>query len=194
MNKTIENLAKAFVGESQARNRYTFYASTAKKEGFEQISEIFMITAENEREHASWFLKMIIGLKKDFNENLNLLHITTDVPTIRGTTLENLKSAVAGEHEEYTKLYPEFAKVAEEEGYPEIAARIKAIAVAESHHEERYIKLLKNVEEGAVFKRDKPVWWVCRQCGYVYYGVSPPEACPSCGHDETFYQIKSEDF
>jgi len=194
IKKTVENLAKAFVGESQARNRYTFYASTARKEGFEQISEIFTLTADNEREHASWFLKMLISLKKDSKENLDMLKIETMVPTIRGTTLENLKAAIAGENEEHTKLYPEFAKIAEEEGFPEIAHRIRSIAVAEKHHEERYKKLLEHVEKGTVFKRDKPVFWVCRECGYVHFGKEPPESCPSCGHERAFYQLKCEEY
>ena len=194
MNKTVENLAKAFVGESQARNRYTFFASTAKKEGFEQISEIFTITADNEREHASWFLKMLLSLKAKSKENMDVLYIETDVPVIRGTTLENLRAAVAGETEEYTKLYPEFAKVAEEEGHPEIVARIRAIAVAETHHAERYKKLLENVRNGSVFKKAKPVYWVCRECGYVHFGTTPPESCPSCGHDKAFYQLKCEEY
>jgi rubrerythrin len=194
MNKTVENLAKAFVGESQARNRYTFFASTARKEGFEQISEIFTITADNEREHASWFMKMLLSLKAASKENMDVLHIGTDVPVIRGTTLENLKSAVSGETEEYTNLYPEFAKAAEEEGYPEIAARIRAIAVAETHHAERYRKLLEHMEKGTTFKRDKLVYWVCRECGYVHFGNTPPESCPSCGNSRAFYQIKSEEY
>ncbi|MEM0230639.1 MAG: rubrerythrin family protein [Candidatus Woesearchaeota archaeon] len=194
MKRTVENLAKAFVGESQARNRYTFFASTARKEGFEQIAEIFTITAENEREHASWFLKMLLSLKQKTGEEISMLRIETDIPVVRGTTLENLKSAVAGETEEYTKLYPEFARVAEEEGFPEIAARIRAIAVAEQHHAERYKKLLSNVENGTVFKKDKPVYWVCRECGYVHYGTEPPKECPSCGHDKAFYQLKCEQF
>jgi rubrerythrin len=194
MNKTVENLTKAFVGESQARNRYTFFASTARKEGFEQISEIFTITADNEREHASWFMKMLLSLKAASKENMDVLHIGTDVPVIRGTTLENLKSAVSGETEEYTNLYPEFAKAAEEEGYPEIAARIRAIAVAETHHAERYRKLLEHMEKGTTFRRDKPVYWVCRECGYVHFGNAPPESCPSCGNSRAFYQIKSEEY
>jgi len=192
--RTVENLAKAFVGESQARNRYTFFASTARKEGYEQIAEIFTITADNEREHASWFLKMLLSLKPNFKGDMSMLHIEADVPVVSGTTLENLKAAVAGETEEYAKLYPEFARVAQEEGFPEIAARIRAIAVAEEHHADRYKKLLANVEKGTVFKKDKPVFWVCRECGYVYYGTEPPKECPSCGHDRGFYQVKCEEY
>ncbi len=194
MKKTLENLAKAFVGECQARNRYTFYSKVAKKEGFEQIAEIFLITAENEREHASWLFKLIQELKKKSGESLEEIKIEASVPTIFGTTKENLKSAIAGENYEYTKMYPEFAEIAEEEGFPEIASRLRAIAVAEKHHEERYKKILKEVEAGTVFKKEKEVWWVCRECGYVHFGKEPPEVCPSCGHERGFYQVKCEEY
>ena len=194
MKKTLENLAKAFVGECQARNRYTFYSKVAKKEGFEQIAEIFLITGENEREHASWLFKLIQELKKKSGESLEEIKIEASVPTIFGTTKENLKSAIAGENYEYTKMYPEFAEIAEEEGFPEIASRLRAIAVAEKHHEERYKKILKEVEAGTVFKKEKEVWWVCRECGYVHFGKEPPEVCPSCGHERGFYQVKCEEY
>lgn len=192
MKKTIENLAKAFIGESQARNRYTFYSKVAKKEGVEQIAEIFLITAENEREHASWLFKLINELKKKEGLDLPEIKVEAAVPTIYGTTAENLKAAIAGENYEYTKMYPEFADVAEKEGFPEIAKRLRAIAKAEEQHEERYKKLLKEVEAGTVFKKEKPVWWVCRECGYVHFGKEPPEECPSCGHSRSFYQVKCE--
>jgi len=194
MKKTIENLAKAFIGECQARNRYTFYSKIAKKEGFEQIAEIFLITADNEREHASWLFKLINELKKKSDKKLDEIKVEAAVPTTLGTTAENLKAAIAGENYEYTKMYPEFADVAEKEGFPEIAARLRAIAVAEKHHEERYKKLLKEVEAGTVFKKEKEVWWVCRECGYVHFGKQPPEICPSCSHEKSFYQIKCEEF
>jgi len=194
MKKTLENLAKAFVGECQARNRYTFYSKVAKKEGFEQIAEIFLITGENEREHASWLFKLIQELKKKSGESLEEIKIEASVPIIFGTTKENLKSAIAGENYEYTKMYPEFAEIAEEEGFPEIASRLRAIAVAEKHHEERYKKILKEVEAGTVFKKEKEVWWVCRECGYVHFGKEPPEVCPSCGHERGFYQVKCEEY
>jgi rubrerythrin len=194
MKKTIENLTKAFVGESQARNRYTFYSKVAKKEGFEQIAEIFLVTAENEREHASWFFKLINELKKKGKENLDEIKIETAAPTILGTTAENLKAAIAGENYENSKLYPEFADIAEKEGFTEIARRIRAIAIAEKHHEERYRKLLKEVEAGTVFKKTKEVWWVCRECGYMHFGKEPPDKCPSCDHEESFYQIKCEEY
>jgi rubrerythrin len=194
MERTIENLAKAFVGESQARNRYTFYAKIAKKEGFEQIAGIFLATAENEREHASWLFKLINELKEKSSEKLDNVKVEVTVPITLGTTRENLKAAIAGENYEHTSMYPEFAKAAEEEGFPEIAKRLRAIAIAEKHHEERYRKLLKEVEEGTVFKKEKEVWWVCRECGYVHYGKEPPEKCPSCSHPRSFYQVKCEEY
>lgn len=194
MENTIENLTKAFIGESQARNRYTFYSKVAKKEGFEQIAEIFLITADNEREHASWLFKLINELKKKSGESLDEIKVEAAAPTILGNTAENLKAAIAGENYERTTMYPGFADVAEKEGFPEIANRLRAIAVAETHHEERYKKLLKEVEAGTVFKKEKEVWWVCRECGYVHYGQEPPERCPSCDHERSFYQIKCEEY
>ncbi|MEM5794355.1 MAG: ferritin family protein [Candidatus Aenigmatarchaeota archaeon] len=194
MKKTIENLAKAFVGESQARNRYTFYSKVAKKEGFEQIAEIFLITAENEREHASWLFKLINELKKKSKEKIEEIKVEASVPTTLGSTAENLKAAIAGENYEYTKMYPEFAEIAEKEGLKEIAKRLRAIAIAEKHHEERYKKILAEVEKGTVFKKEKEVWWVCRECGYVHFGKEPPERCPSCDHERSFYQLKCEEY
>lgn len=194
MENTIRNLAKAFIGESQARNRYTFYAKVAKKEGYEQIAEIFLITAENEKEHASWLFKLINELKKRSDKSFDEIRVEAVVPTVLGTTVENLKAAIAGENYEHTKMYPEFADVADNEGLPEISGRLRAIAIAEKHHEERFRKLLKEVEAGTVFKKDKEVWWVCRECGYVHYGREPPEECPSCGHPRSFYQVKCEEY
>jgi len=194
MKNTIENLAKAFIGESQARNRYTFYSKIAKKEGFEQIAEIFLVTAENEKEHASWFFKLLQELKGKSTENLDEIKVETVAPTIFGTTAENLKSAIDGEHHENSIIYPEFAETAQKEGLPEIARRLRAIAKAEEHHEERYKKLLKEVEAGTVFKKTKEVYWVCRECGYVHYGTEPPERCPSCDHERSYYQIKCEEY
>lgn len=194
MKKTIENLAKAFIGESQARNRYGFYSKVAKKEGFEQIAEIFLITAENEREHASWLFKLINELKKKSNMNLDGIKVEASVPTIFGTTAENLEVAIAGENYEYTKMYPEFANIAEKEGLSEIAQRLRAIAKAEEHHEERYKKLLGEVRAGTVFKKEKAIWWVCRECGYAHFGTEPPKECPSCGHSKSFYQVKCEEY
>jgi len=194
MEKTIENLTKAFIGESQARNRYTFYSKIAKKEGFEQIAEIFIITAENEKEHASWLFKLINQLKQRSGEKMDEIVVEAVAPTTLGTTSQNLKAAIAGENYEHTTMYPEFADVADKEGLPEIAGRLRSIAVAEKHHEERYQKLLKELDGGTVFKKDKEVWWVCRECGYVYFGKEPPKKCPSCDHAQSYYEVWTEPY
>lgn len=194
MQETIKNLAKAFVGESQARNRYTFYAKVAIKEGFEQIGAIFQDTADQEKTHAKRLFEHIQKLKKGVQEDLGEIKVEAAVPTAYGTTIENLKAAIAGENWEHTSMYPEFAAVAEKEGFSEIAQRLRSIAKAEEHHEERYIKLLKEVEAGTVFKKDKEIWWVCRECGYQHFGIEPPEKCPSCDHPRAFYQVKCEEF
>ncbi|MFZ6016538.1 MAG: rubrerythrin [Nitrospirota bacterium] len=194
MQKTIENLTKAFIGESQARNRYTFYSKIAQNEGFEQISEIFLITADNEREHAKWLFRLINELKQKGSEKLGEITVETAVPTMFGNTAENLKAAIEGENYEYTKMYPEFADVAEREGFSEIARRLRAIAKAEQHHEERYKKLLKEVEGNTLLKKDKNVQWVCRKCGYTHEGKEPPGRCPSCDHEAKYFQIKYEGY
>ncbi|HDL74897.1 MAG TPA: rubrerythrin family protein [bacterium] len=191
MENTLKNLTKAFIGESQARNRYTFYAKIAKKEGFEQIAEIFLITADNEKEHAKRLFEHIQEIK---SKDLGEINVEATAPTTYGTTADNLKAAIDGENYEYTQMYPEFADVAEKEGLPEIAKRLRAIAVAEEHHEERYKKLLKEVEQGTVFKKEKEVYWVCRECGYISLGQEPPVKCPSCDHAKSFYQIKCEEY
>ena len=180
--KTLENLVKAFAGESMARNRYTFYAKVAKKEGYVFVSRVFLETAENEKEHAENLLKFMQGLKGD-----NSVEVDIEAPVVWGTTIENLKAAIAGENYEYTKMYPEFAEVAEKEGYDEMAERLRAIARAEEHHEKRYKKLLEAIENDTMFRRDKEVAWVCLECGYIHYGTEPPEECPSCGHPKGYY-------
>ena len=193
MEKTIKNLAAAFIGESMARNRYTFYSKTAKKEGFEKIAEVFALTADQEKEHATWLMRLINELISKGGQGMpEIMVAEAAVPTVLGTTAENLKAAIGGENFEHTKMYPDFAKTAEEEGLPEIAARLRSIAKAEEHHEERYQKLLKEVEAGTVFKKDEEVWWVCRECGYQHFGVEPPPKCPSCDHDRAFYEVKCE--
>ncbi|GAG36541.1 unnamed protein product [marine sediment metagenome] len=194
MKNTIENLTKAFIGESQARNRYTMYAKIASKEGFEQIGEIFLISADNELEHAKWLFRMINDLKKKSEENLDAIKVEAEAPTTLGTTVENLKAAIAGENYEHTEMYPAFAEVAEKEGLPKVAERLRAISKAEEHHEERYLKLLKEVEAGTVHKKDKEVWWFCRKCGYMHYGTEPPEKCPACDHPASYCQVKSEEY
>ena len=194
MQKTIQNLTKAFIGESQARNRYSFYAKIAKKEGYEQIAEIFLLTAEQEKEHAKRLFEHIQQLKKRTKESLNEIKVEAVAPTTYGDTKDNLKAAIAGENYEYTQMYPEFAKAARKEGLLKIAARLKAIAMAEKHHQERYKKLLKEVKNKTVFKKKKAIWWVCRECGYVHFGKQPPIKCPSCDHSQNFYQVMSENY
>jgi len=192
--KTAKNLAIAFIGESQARNRYTFYSKVAREEGFEQIAEIFTITADNEKEHAKWDFKMLKEVLSKTGENLPELTVEASVPLVLGSTAENLKAAIAGEHYENTTMYPEFADIAESEGFPEIARRLRSIGKAEAHHEERYGKILKEVEAGTVFKKNNEIFWVCRECGYVHFGKEPPEKCPSCYHSKSFYQVKCEEY
>ncbi|MGB9636740.1 MAG: rubrerythrin [Thermoplasmata archaeon] len=184
--ETEKNLLKAFAGESQARNRYTYFASEAKKEGYEQISAIFLETADNEKEHAKRLFKFLEGGE---------IEITAAFPAGRiGATPENLKAAAAGEKYEYTKMYPEFARIAEKEGFPEIAAVFRAIAIAEKQHEKRYLALLKNIEEGKVFRKDKPVKWKCRNCGYIHEGTEAPKECPACAHPQAYYEILEENW
>ena len=194
MEKTLENLTKAFIGESQARNRYTFYAKVATKEGFEQIAGIFLMTAENEREHAKWLFRMINELRQKIPENPDEIVVEAAAPLTFGTTAENLAAAIAGENYETTTMYPEFADVAEAEGLGEIAHRLRMIAVAEAHHEERYRKLLSIVERGTAFEKEKTVIWVCRKCGYLHEGREPPVECPSCDHPREYFEIKCEEY
>ncbi len=188
--ETIKNLSQAFVGESQARNRYAFYAKIAKKEGYEQIGDIFLLTAENEKEHAKRIFEHIQQIK----ENQEEIIVEAAVPTDYGNTIENLKSAIKGENHEHLQMYPEFAEVAEQEGFSDIAIRLRAIAVAEKHHEERFKKLLEQVEAGTIFKKQEPKEWVCAECGYIHFGQEPPEKCPSCDHSKSYYQIKCEQY
>lgn len=195
MNQTIINLTKAFIGESQARNRYTYYAKIAQKEGYELIGEVFLITADQEKIHAKRLFEHLQELKKELpiNESEEI-SLTASAATGYSTTIENLKFAAAGENYEYKKMYPEFAEIAKKEGYPKIAARFLAIAKAEEHHEERYKKLLDQLEKKTIFKKGKDVWWICRECGYAYFGKEPPEKCPSCDHPRAYYQLKSEEY
>lgn len=187
--KTAENLMKAFAGESQARNRYTYYASVAKKEGYVQISNIFLETAENEKEHAKRFFKFLNNdLKGDSVE------ITASFPVSLGDTKDALKSAADGENEEWSQLYPAFADVADEEGFRAIAVVFRKIAEVEKHHEERYLELLKNVENGTVFKKDEVVKWKCANCGYIHEGSSAPEVCPACAHPQAYFEILTEKY
>lgn len=182
--QTEKNLLAAFAGESQARNRYTYFVSQAKKEGFEHIAAIFQETADNEKEHAKRFFKFLEGGE---------VTITASYPAgVIGTTAENLKAAAAGENCEHTSIYPKFAQVAKDEGFPEVAAAFRAIALVEKEHEARYLKLLKDVTEGKVFKKEKVVRWKCRNCGYVHEGKNPPQKCPACEHPEAFFEVVEE--
>lgn len=185
--KTAENLLKAFAGESQARNRYTFYASVADKEGYKQIRDLFTETANNEKEHAKRFYKLLL---EGFAGEMPVgIEINAMYPVAQGTTLENLKAAAAGENEEWSELYPAFAKVAAEEGFPEVAGAFKMIALVEAHHESRYNKLAANVAEGKVFKKDAPTLWKCNNCGYVVEAVAAPEKCPACLHPQAHFEV-----
>lgn len=192
MKQTFLNLGAAFVGESMARNRYTMYNKVARTEGYEQIAGIFAETAEQEREHASVLFRFLQDIKAENGGELKLANV--DVPLGFGTTAENLQAAIDGEHYETTTMYPGFADVAEQEGYAEIARRLRAIAVAEAHHEERYRKLLREVENHSVFKKDHKIVWVCRECGYVHEGLEAPAICPACHHAQSFYQVKAEEY
>lgn len=184
--KTEENLLKAFAGESQARMRYDYCAKVAKKEGLEQIAAIFMETAENERSHAKQFFRFLEG---------GMVEITASYPagTI-GSTLENLKAAAEGENEEWTELYPHFADVAEKEGFKQIASVFRLIAKIEKAHEERYIKLYTNLEEGKVFERKGKVIWKCRVCGFLHEAAKAPKNCPACNHPQAYFEIKEDNY
>lgn len=194
MEKTLKNLAKAFVGESQARNRYTMYAKIARKEGYEQIAEVFLLSADNEREHASWLFKLINQLQQKAGKAGEPIEVNAEVPTVYGKTIDNLKAAIAGENYEHTQMYPEFARVADEEGLGDIAQRLRAIAKAEEHHENRYQMVLEVVEADTVFEKAADTWWVCRECGYIHFGKIPPEVCPSCDHARSYYQLRCETY
>lgn len=174
-SRTEKNLQTAFAGESQARNKYTYFASKAKKEGYEQIAAIFLETAENEKEHAKLWFKYLEG---------------GDIKS----TQENLKAAAEGENYEWTDMYAEFAKVAEEEGFKEIAAKFRGVAAIEKHHEERYLALLKNVEEGLVFSRDGEMIWKCRNCGHIVVGKKAPGICPVCNHPQAYFELVGQNY
>jgi len=184
--QTEKNLLAAFAGESQARNRYSYYASQAKKEGYVQMSAIFEETANQEKEHAKRLFKFLEGGE---------VEIQAAFPAgVIGSTLENLKAAAAGEHYETTEMYPGFAKVAEDEGLKEVAAVFKMIAVAEKYHEDRYVALAKNIENGTVFKRSTPQRWVCRNCGYVHEGPQAPGTCPACSHPQAHFELEAANY
>lgn len=190
--KTAENLMKAFAGESQARNRYTYYASVADKEGFKQIKNIFIETADNEKEHAKRIYKFLLEGLKD--EVPTAIEIDSTFPVAQGNTLDNLKAAASGENDEWDKMYPEFAVVADEEGFNEIAEVFRAIAVAEKAHENRFNKLADNVSNDKVFKKEKKVLWKCGNCGYIFEGPNAPEKCPACNHPQAHFELFVETY
>lgn len=184
--QTEKNILKSFAGECQARTRYDFFASQAKKEGLEQICAFFQETALNEKEHSKRFFKFLEG---------GSVEISATYPAGKiGTTLENLKAASEGETEEYTELYPAFAKIAEEEGFKEVASAFRLIAKVEKAHADRYSKLYENLEKGKVFERDGVIVWKCRNCGYLHEGKKAPETCPACLHPKTFFEIKESNY
>ncbi|MDD5258947.1 MAG: rubrerythrin family protein [bacterium] len=184
--KTEKNLLASFAGESQARNRYTYFSGVAKKEGYEQIAAIFQDTADNEKEHAKVFFKFLEGGDAE---------ITATYPAGKiGTTLDNLKAAAAGENMEWGVLYPTAAKEAEEEGFKEVAIAFNNIAKVEKGHEQRYLALAKNIEDKQVFKKDKPIRWRCRNCGYIHEGNNAPEICPACKHPQAYYEVMAENY
>jgi rubrerythrin len=184
--QTEKNLLAAFAGESQARNRYTYFASEAKKAGYEQIAAIFLETAENEKEHAKIYFKHLQG---------GMVEITAMYPAgVIGTTEENLKEAADGEKLEWGTLYPQFGNIAEKECFPEAALSFRNIAKVEAYHEQRYRKLLENLSKKQVFKRDKPMKWVCRNCGFVHEGKEPPKLCPACQHPQAYYELWTEPY
>jgi rubrerythrin len=185
-SKTEKNLLAAFAGESQARNRYTFFASAARKEGYEQIANIFIETAENEKEHAKVFFKHLRGGE---------VEIVAGYPAgVIGKTKENLEAAADGEKMEWSTLYADFAKTAKTEGFAEVARSFDQIAKVEKFHEARYRKLLDNVAKKTVFKKDKAVKWHCLNCGYIFEGVKPPKACPACLHPQPYYEVLAENY
>ena len=184
--QTEKNLLTSFAGESQARMRYTYFASVAKKEGYEQIAAIFTETADQEKEHAKRMFKWLEG---------GMVEITASYPAgVIGTTAENLKAAAAGENEEWTADYPHFADVADEEGFPAIAAMYRNIAIAEKAHEERYLAFLANIENESVFKKEETTVWQCRNCGFVYEGTEAPKACPACLHPQAYFEVKKTNY
>ena len=185
-SNTEKNLLAAFAGESQARTRYTFFASVAKKEGYEQIAAIFQETADNEKEHAKLFFKHLKG---------GIVEVKAAYPAgVIASTAENLKAAAEGEKLEWGTLYPNFADVAEQEGFSDVARTFRSIAKVEANHERRYLKLLENVKQRKVFKKDKPIKWKCRNCGYVYEDSEAPEKCPVCSHPRSYFEVWRENY
>ena len=184
--RTEQSLLASFAGESQARNRYHYFAGAARKEGYVQIADIFMETGDQEKEHAKRFFKFLEG---------GMVEVTASYPAgVIGATAENLKAAAGGEHEEWSELYPRFAAVAREEGFEDIAKVFEAVSVAEKQHEKRYLDLLANIENGTVFKKQQSVVWRCRNCGYLHEGVEAPHLCPACAHPQAHFEVLAKNW
>ncbi len=194
MEETLKNLHKAFIGESQARNRYTMYAKQAKKDGYEQIAGIFEETAKQEREHAKQLSKMINQLNAKMGKEQSSIEVLAEGNAMFSDTIKNLEGAINGEHYENVTMYPEFAAQAKKDGLEDVAKRLTSIGLAEKHHEERYIKLVEQIKAGTLFEKDEVRAWTCRKCGYVHLGKTPPEKCPSCSHETAYFQLKCEEY
>lgn len=194
MEETLKNLNKAFIGESQARNRYSMFAKQAMKDAYYELEAVFLETAEQEREHAKQLSKMINQLQSKMGKSPGPVMVEAEGAAMFGSTIDNLKSAIGGETYEFESMYPDFAKQAIVDGLPDVAKRLMAISVAEKHHKERYEKLLVAIQDGTLLKKDKPVIWFCRKCGYMHIGLSPPDKCPACDHEKEYYYTRTEEY
>lgn len=194
MEETLKNLHKAFIGESQARNRYTMYAKQAKKDGYEQLSEIFLETAEHEREHAKQLSKMINQLVEKMGKKQVEITVNAEGNATFGSTIDNLAGSIAGEHYENSEMYPQFAAKAKEEGLDSVANKLTSIGLAEKHHEERYTRILEEIKNNSLFEKEEAKEWVCLKCGYIHKGRTPPEKCPSCSHETKYFKIRCEEY
>lgn len=189
--ETFKNLSKAFAGESQARNRYSFFGGVAKKEGYQHIQAVFEETAANEREHAQVFYKLLIAHTQDAT---NVIHVDADYPLVYKDTLTNLKAAAAGEREEWAEIYSKFGEIAEQEGFPDVARVFRTIAEVEKHHMNRFEKFANGIENGTLFKKDAPTKWKCSNCGYVHEGPEAPTSCPACAHPQGYFEEIPEEY
>ncbi|MCX6803205.1 MAG: rubrerythrin family protein [Candidatus Diapherotrites archaeon] len=194
MEETLKNLHKAFIGESQARNRYSMFAKQAMKDNYFELESVFLETAEQEREHATQLSKMINQLAAKAGKKPAPLMVEAEGAAMFGSTLDNLKWSIAGETHEFTQMYPDFAKQAVKDNLPDIAKRFASIGVAEKHHKERYEKIQKAIVDGTLLKKEKPVIWFCRKCGYMHIGLTPPDKCPSCDHLKEYFYTRVEEY
>jgi rubrerythrin len=194
VEETLKNLHKAFIGESQARNRYAMYSKQAVKDAYYELEAVYLETAEQEREHATQLSKMINQLLAKSGKKQGPVEVEAEGAAMFGSTIDNLRGAIAGETHEFESMYPAFAKQAVQDGLPDVAKRLSAIAVAEKHHKERYEKILNAIQGGTLLKKDKPVVWYCRKCGYMHVGLTPPEKCPACDHEKEYYYTRTEEY